>query len=142
MAIILGKECIVKALDAIGVELIAQGYNEIASQLCEISNAIPDDVVSYHDEPAHGKQFDAIKRANEVLQERSTVDGRHEDSFEYIANLWTEYITIVLPQNEGVLTKKDVAFMMILLKIARELETKHPDNLIDMIGYAALAYEM
>lgn len=142
MAAILGKESIVKTLRQIELELFTQGYGELSAQLSEITNVIPDDFVSYQDEPAHGKQFDAINRANEVLQDRSTVGGRHEDSFEYIANLWTEYITIVLPQNEGVLTKKDVAFMMILLKIARELETKHPDNIIDVIGYAALAYEM
>ena len=143
MAIILGKESIAKTLGYIELQLVSQGYNELAVQLSEISKSIPDDFVYYQNEQAVSeKQFDAINRANEVLQERSTVDGRHEDSFEYIANLWTEYISIVLPQNEGVLTKKDVAFMMILLKIARELETKHPDNLIDVIGYAALAYGM
>ena len=70
MAIILGKESIVETLERIGLELFAQGYNELSVQLSEITKSIPDDFVSFQDEPVHGKQFDAINRANEVLQER------------------------------------------------------------------------
>lgn len=137
----LDKAAVAGVILDLGSELIAQGDGYLAEKLSEAMSIIPDDFICTCN-TATGKPFQGLIKASEALNERSTVDGRHEDSFEYIANLWTEYISIVLPQNEGVITKKDVAFMMILLKMGRELETRKEDNIVDIIGYAALAYEM
>lgn len=78
------------------------------------------------------------------------IDGdRHEtygsalESHERIARLWQTYLAGVLPERgEAGLQAHDVATMMILLKVSRTTGKAHPDNWIDICGYAALAGEM
>lgn len=68
--------------------------------------------------------------------ERQDAYGHPEDSFKPIAALWEAYLgTKVTPPM--------VADMMCLLKIARENGGKGKrDNMVDLIGYAALAARM
>lgn len=47
-----------------------------------------------------------------VCNDRNNQYGEPEDSFEYIAKLWSSYL-------EDDIGKEDVAIMMMLLKIAR-----------------------
>ena len=76
--------------------------------------------------------------------ERQDVYGDPEDSFKFIAELWTAYIQYVCCDKPNgafteafiCLTSEDVAKMMLLLKVARG--NKH-DNFVDICGYAALA---
>lgn len=78
------------------------------------------------------------------------IDGdRHEtygsalESHQRIARLWQTYLSGVLPERgEAGLQAQDVAAMMILLKVSRTTGKAHPDNWIDICGYAALAGEM
>lgn len=77
-----------------------------------------------------------------ICHDRQNQYGSPEDSFAAIANYWSIYLLnskkIVEP-----ITSKDVALMMVLLKIARtEGHAHHADNYVDMAGYAALAAEL
>jgi len=73
--------------------------------------------------------------------ERQDQYGNPEDSFSMIADLWNSYL--VKKDGElGILYPKDVAIMMALLKIARETHQHKRDNLLDAIGYLALAADM
>lgn len=69
--------------------------------------------------------------------------GKPEDSFGSIARRWTEYIhNTFLHGQVTKLNAKDVAFMMMELKMARESNKHKRDNILDLFGYAALLEEM
>ena len=55
-----------------------------------------------------------------------------------IAALWTTYVR----SKPDDLTPVDVAMMLVLMKVARSIETPKDDSFIDIAGYAALAGEM
>lgn len=76
-----------------------------------------------------------LDAANVVCGERQEQYGDIEDCFEIIADLWTGYL------DTGV-TKRDVANMMILLKVARNKNCSHRDNWVDIAGYAACGAEI
>lgn len=78
-----------------------------------------------------------LKKANEcVMGDREQDYGTPEDNFARIANLWTAY------SGYG-FTAHDVALMLALLKIARAGGGNyHPDNYVDLAGYAACAGEI
>lgn len=62
--------------------------------------------------------------------------GDRKDNFGMIAKLWTVYVGRQIKP-------KDVAWMMVLLKVARESNGTHNmDNAIDAAGYAAIAGEL
>lgn len=73
--------------------------------------------------------------------ERRDQYGDSEDSFNLLGDLWQKYLwyrhKVVCPIN-----KKDAAFMMVLLKVARELHKHKRDNLVDMVGYLGLLDDM
>lgn len=60
--------------------------------------------------------------------------GSPEDCFEQIADLWDNYLCIP----GRIINKKDVALMMIMLKIVREITKHKRDNLIDIAGYLGI----
>lgn len=75
---------------------------------------------------------DALDEARAIIcGARQDAYGAPENNFERIAFLWNGYLDI-----DKLLTSKDVAAMMILLKVARGIEKR--DNWIDIIGYAAI----
>jgi len=74
--------------------------------------------------------------------ERDDMYGNPEDSFSMIADLWDAYLGQIEGADHGILHPKDVAMMMALLKIARETHRPTRDNLVDAIGYLALAADM
>lgn len=69
-----------------------------------------------------------------VCGARSDQYGDVEDSFCNIARLWSAYL------HESI-NSRDVANMMILLKIARNNQNIHRDNWVDIAGYAACGAE-
>lgn len=69
-----------------------------------------------------------------VCGERDKQYGNVEDNFGLIANLWTVYTGVGIEA-------RDVANMMILLKIARNNASDHRDNWVDIAGYAACGAE-
>jgi hypothetical protein len=74
--------------------------------------------------------------------ERQDQYGAPEDTFKKIADLWTAYLFSNDPIDLHI-TPAMVADMMILLKIAREKGGKgKKDNIVDLVGYAALGANM
>ena len=70
-----------------------------------------------------------------VCSDREESYGKVEDNFQTIADLWSTYLGYeVLP--------KDVAALMILLKVARIKAGPKADNWIDAAGYAACGAEL
>ena len=68
--------------------------------------------------------------------ERQDQYGRPENSFAVIAGLWGAYLGRPV-------TPAEVADMMCLLKIAREVNGKgKKDNAVDLIGYSMIAASM
>lgn len=70
-----------------------------------------------------------------ISQDRAATYGDAKESHQRIADLWATYLGVSI-------TAKDVAALMVLLKISRSKGAKHVDNWIDVAGYAALAGEM
>ena len=66
-----------------------------------------------------------------VLGDRDKEYGPPEDSFGKIANLWSAYLGKMV-------TPREVADMMVLLKVARGTLASYPD----IAGYAACAAEI
>jgi hypothetical protein len=60
--------------------------------------------------------------------------GHPKDNFKRIADLWNSYM-INRFNPESIISVEDVAWMMVLLKIARDLNKPTKDNLVDSIGY-------
>lgn len=86
-------------------------------------------------------------RAGEILRQaadivdgpRNAQHGDKERSFECIAEGWAWYISHM---NKN-MTAKDVANLMVLLKVARSLYGEPiTDHFLDMAGYAAIAGEL
>lgn len=73
-----------------------------------------------------------------ILNDRQNTYGTPEDNFQTIANYWNNYLGI--KDAFFMLSAKDVAIMMILLKIARmKSSPNHLDNYVDAAGYSIIA---
>jgi len=92
------------------------------------------------------KKLKAIKPKTSVLEEaQSIIYGDREKTYGHpaknlktIANMWNAYMNNMDDGNFNV-TAKDVAAMMMLVKVARFAnDPSHRDNLVDVCGYAAL----
>ena len=91
----------------------------------------------------HAEDFGAVTAGGICRQAGNLVSGpraaTHGDKFENhsnIAALWTGYLDVSI-------TARDVANMMVLLKIARTKAGEHnPDDYLDAVGYAAIAGEL
>ena len=74
--------------------------------------------------------------------ERNDQYGRPEDSFDAIANFWSAYLQ-GKRHCECVLTARNVAEMMALMKVARMITGAGSlDSYIDCAGYIGLAADM
>ena len=77
-----------------------------------------------------------------VTKTRQDMHGDPENSFWLISDLWENYLR-AKHKFDGMILAEDVAWMMVLLKVARAVSNpKNPDNPIDAAGYAALAGEL
>jgi hypothetical protein len=80
---------------------------------------------------------EVLEEAIKSVDERGKPYGGVEDNFQRIANLWNAHI-INRYQQVVPLDPKDVAMMMVLVKIARlATAPSHPDSWVDIAGYAA-----
>lgn len=89
--------------------------------------------------------LNAAKRC--VCGGRDVDYGQPEDNLETIGVLWSTYLRVSHDFNHGLsyngITPKDVANMMILLKVARNATGKGKmDNWTDIAGYAAIGGEV
>ena len=70
-----------------------------------------------------------------VCGDRQQSYGSAAESFERIAKMWSAY--------KGVeVTSKDVASMMILMKVSRSVTSSKRDNWVDVAGYAELGSQL
>lgn len=75
-----------------------------------------------------------LKSADKIINgERQHEYGAADHSFSTIAQMWSTYLGTEI-------TAENVAMMMILLKVARSISRATEDSLIDIAGYAALAW--
>jgi hypothetical protein len=82
----------------------------------------------------HGKEsiLDEAKRITSGARQKDY--GHPRDNFKRIADFWNIYMLNRKHQTE-ILNEEDVAWMMVLLKIARDQNKPNKDNLLDTIGY-------
>lgn len=87
-----------------------------------------------------GREYFLDEAKTIVCNDRENQYGSPEDSFKLIAELWSAYL---FNDNIGILSEKDVAIMMALLKIARIASSRFKeDSWIDAIGYLACGAEL
>ena len=73
-----------------------------------------------------------------IYGDREKTYGHPAKNLKTIANMWNAYMNNMDDANFSV-TAKDVAAMMMLVKVARFAnDPSHRDNLVDVCGYAAL----
>lgn len=86
------------------------------------------------------KREECLRTACEIVNgARQECYGDAEDNFQTIATLWETYLKAT--GCDVLIDSKDVAMMMILLKVARAASHEiHLDNYVDIAGYAACAY--
>lgn len=71
-----------------------------------------------------------------ICNDRQDVHGNPENTFALIATYWQTYLNTSI-------TDVDVSVMMTLFKIARlQVNPEHRDNVLDGIGYLAIAGEL
>ena len=81
----------------------------------------------------------AAKAADLVGGDRARQHGGKTENHRNIAAMWNAYLGWRLVEG-GLLTPRDVALMMALLKIARTKAGSHnPDDYVDLCGYGAIA---
>jgi hypothetical protein len=98
--------------------------------------AIPINVTLPPNYKAPEATTDILEEARDLIRgDRAESYGEARASFERIAALWSIYKGVTI-------TAKDVADMMILLKISRSVTSPKHDNWVDIIGYAALGSEL
>ena len=81
-----------------------------------------------------------LKRASEIISgARQQEYGPPEESFSIIARMWNVYLNNCRDGRDFI-SRTDVAMMMVLLKVARTNGEPTKDSLVDIAGYAALAW--
>lgn len=86
------------------------------------------------DEPVSVRS-QVLRKADEIVsKDRNSSYGEPEDNFARIAEFWN---TFLAPKLKTKLTSGDTAVLMILVKLAREMNAPSLDNKIDIAGYAA-----
>ena len=66
----------------------------------------------------------------EVIAERGGAYGHPYDNHGRTATMWSTYLGVEI-------TAEDVCWMMMLLKVSRQIHSPTRDNLVDIVGYAA-----
>lgn len=102
-------------------------------------------VESVEQKPVEENSEKSVSRGENVLREADAIAGKDRSrdyghpkvNHDRIAKLWNAYCDI--NGKKALFTARDVAVMMILLKIARDANAKKFDNLVDMAGYVKCA---
>lgn len=81
-----------------------------------------------------------LDEVKSILYERQGTYDKPENNFQRIADLWNAYIKSRPEKND--LTPQDVALMMVLMKVAREVYQHKHDNISDGIGYFVCLEQM
>lgn len=86
--------------------------------------------------PAADRREELLNEAlGYVTNDRQNSYGKPEDNFRRIAAFWSSYLGVPVENH-------DVANMMILMKVARLMQTPgHKDSWVDIAGYAACGWD-
>lgn len=85
------------------------------------------------------EQKSILTEALEITShDRQTEYGPPEDNFRWIAEYWSVYVEHRFGVSLEIIPK-DVAYMMALMKLAREDRAHKRDNLVDLCGYVRCA---
>ncbi|MEV4127133.1 DUF6378 domain-containing protein [Nocardia sp. NPDC049707] len=76
-----------------------------------------------------------------VCGDREEQYGHPGENLQRIADYWNRYLTDALGPHDP-LAPRDVALMMVLVKVAREAAGHKQDSCVDIAGYAAIAAEV
>jgi hypothetical protein len=88
-------------------------------------------------------QETVCQEANRIVYgDREKTYDHPSRNFDRTAALWNGYLAAKYPEGTRTLDARDVAWMMSLLKLAREIHLHKRDNIVDFIGYAACAQKM
>ena len=79
--------------------------------------------------------------SNIITGERENQYGTTRTTHAHIAEYWNSYLNQMY-ETEYQISARDVALMMVLLKIARINGKPTDDTLVDICGYAAIAAEL
>lgn len=90
------------------------------------------ELVDPEEKTVRAQVLDEAKRI--TATDRNSSYGEPEDNFQRIADLWNVFLQDKLAIN---LTPGDTAALMILVKMAREMNAPSEDNKVDIAGYAA-----
>jgi hypothetical protein len=83
-----------------------------------------------------------LQTAREILHSREVVHGEKHLNVSNIARFWNAFLETRNNVNAP-LSKFEVCLLMTLLKVARtQSGTNNADDLLDAIGYLAMAHEM
>lgn len=86
---------------------------------------------------------EVLNAALAAVDRRPKSYGPPEQNFERIALMWSTYLYSVKGSGVVSIGLTDVAAMMILMKVARLIETPdHADSWVDIAGYAACGSEV
>lgn len=94
---------------------------------------------------AFGSVETVLEEANRIIYgDREQTYGHPSKNFDATASLWNGYLDAKYGgAGSGVsINATDVAHMMMLLKMARELHIHKRDNVVDMAGYAGCIQKM
>ena len=79
-----------------------------------------------------------LQEAQDIIYgDREQTYGHPNKNLNAIAGLWTEYLNAA-GKTAFPISAQDVCMMMILMKVARQVNAFKRDNLVDICGYAAL----
>ena len=93
-------------------------------------------------QPKRAQILDEAKKV--ICEDRQDVHGAPEDTHGLIAQYWSVYLSKLFQEQQDLsLTGQNVAELMILFKLARnQMNSNHPDSMVDLIGYAAISVEI
>lgn len=87
-------------------------------------------------------QESVLQEAERLVNgDRQQSYGDASESFERIADFWHTYLKTKLKDTEHI-SAKDVASMMILMKVSRSVTSSKRDSWVDIAGYAELGSKL
>lgn len=81
------------------------------------------------------------KAASLITGQRQQEYGTPEENFQHIADSWTIHLRKIL-KHDAKISARQVAEMMVLLKMARTLNSPTEDSYVDAGGYSGIAGEL
>lgn len=120
---------------------LSEGVSAIPGDSFYYAIPIASDKVPISDYAASATKS-VLEEAHDLVNgDRQQSYGAASESFERIADFWHAYLKTKLKDTEHI-SAKDVASMMILMKVSRSVTSDKRDNWVDIAGYAELGSKL